>query len=324
MIEFKLKTINNSYAFEMMIREKLTLIRGDSATGKSTLIDRLLSADTNASPYKVECSLPYIALNSNHYGWRRVLQDEENAIIFMDEGFSGFYSTEFTELVFKSNNYFVFTTRQEFPSLNYDIRELYLMRNQKKLWYLEPMYKCDEKLVKPELIITEDSKGGYKFFKNLGDRYGIKCISAKGKSNAAAIALKNRRTRTLVVVDSLAFGSEMRRFDEFLSEGYVQFFAARSFEYMLLNSMMFGKEGVAICEEAEGLPLGSLNLEQFYYRRIRSLTSSHFCAYDKTRLSNCYIKDCCCFRGIKPCDYMVLGDKLHILLGKYLDRFWFA
>ena len=144
----------------------------------------------------------------------------KNSIIFIDEGNKFVSSVEFAEEVKKSDNYFVIITRETLETLPYSVDEIYGIRNSGKYGTLKNVYNEMYKIytnvnvnesVKVDYIITEDSKAGYQFFKEVYSSEHLQCISADGKSNIYKHLKKDKNV--LVVADGAAFGSEVEKIE---------------------------------------------------------------------------------------------------------------
>ena len=142
------------------------------------------------------------------------MAEMKNSIIFIDEGNKFVSSVEFAEEVKKSDNYFVIITRETLETLPYSVDEIYGIRNSGKYGTLKNVYNEMYKIytnvnvnesVKVDYIITEDSKAGYQFFKEVYSSEHLQCISADGKSNIYKHLKKDKNV--LVVADGAAFGS---------------------------------------------------------------------------------------------------------------------
>ena len=98
---------NNKLRYEMDIRRNITIIRGDSATGKTQLINLLEQAAVfgESSGVDVVCQRPCRTLGGND--WNLVLQNIHEQIIFIDEENRFVKSQEFAAAVKASDNYFV-------------------------------------------------------------------------------------------------------------------------------------------------------------------------------------------------------------------------
>ena len=159
------------YDFEL--RRNLTIIRGDSSTGKTTLIDMIREFVNNPSgtPVNLTCDKTCHVLEGAL--WKEQLSGISDSIVFIDEGNEFIKTVEFAEEIQKTDNYYVIATREALPSLPYSVEEIYGIRTSGKYGTLKQsyhefyrLYGTDtyEKNVKPDIIITEDSNSGYQFF----------------------------------------------------------------------------------------------------------------------------------------------------------------
>ena len=69
---------NNRLHYEFEIKRNITIIRGDSATGKTTLINMLRQAENlgNSSGIEVSCDVPCRILEGSN--WKLILEHTEN------------------------------------------------------------------------------------------------------------------------------------------------------------------------------------------------------------------------------------------------------
>lgn len=164
---------NERVKYEFNLRRNLTIIRGDSATGKTTLIDMMreyksLGEDSGA---ELLCEKECVVIDGN--GWERQLSDVAQSIVFVDEGNRFVSSVEFSRYIQGTDNYYVLVTRESLSTLPYSVEEIYGIRSSGKYGGLKPLYhemyrlytdKVDTREIVPEKIITEDSNAGYQFF----------------------------------------------------------------------------------------------------------------------------------------------------------------
>lgn len=198
---------NKRLRYELNIRRNITIIRGDSATGKTTLINLLEQAVSlgESSGVEVLCERPCRTLGGND--WNIVLPNIHEHIIFLDEEKKFVKSQEFAAAVKDSDNYFVIITREDLPNLPYSVEEIYgihisgkyhdLKRTYNELYHI---YSTEEMTGKqePKTVVVEDSNSGFEFFYGICSEKGIDCISAGGKSN-----LKNVMNRLGKVVQDI-------------------------------------------------------------------------------------------------------------------------
>lgn len=116
---------NNKLRYELDIRRNITIIRGDSATGKTQLIRFLEQASVfgESSGIEVLCERPCRTLRGND--WNLILPGIHEQIIFLEEENQFVKSQEFAAAVKASDNYFVIITREDLPNLPYSVEEIY-------------------------------------------------------------------------------------------------------------------------------------------------------------------------------------------------------
>lgn len=116
---------NNKLRYEFDIRRNITIIRGDSATGKTTLIDLIQAASVmgDESGIFLQCDRPVRVLGTAD--WEIVLPQLHENIIFIDEENRFITSQTFADAVKNSDNYFVLITREDLPNLPYSVDEIY-------------------------------------------------------------------------------------------------------------------------------------------------------------------------------------------------------
>ena len=131
---------NNRLRYEFTIFRNITIIRGDSATGKTTLLDLLAAyyRDGEGSGVIVRCEVPCVVIGGQH--WRESLAPIHGSIVFIDECNSFVKSEDFAVSVKESDNYFVIVTRDDLPNLPYSVNEIYGIRKSNKYAGLKQVY----------------------------------------------------------------------------------------------------------------------------------------------------------------------------------------
>ncbi len=181
---------NRRIRYDFEIRRNLTVIRGDSATGKTTLVEMVGEYEEHGaeSGIKLSCGKPCAVLSGTH--WKENLARIEDSIVFIDEGNKFVFSDEFASLIQKTDNYYVIVTRDSIPSLPYSAEEIYGIRNSGKYGILKQthnefyhLYQMGDvpKYILPDVVIVEDSNSGYQFFSNVFQGTETECIEAGGK-----------------------------------------------------------------------------------------------------------------------------------------------
>lgn len=237
------------YRFEL--RRNITVIRGDSATGKTTLIDMIQEyyEEGEESGIKLHSDKECVVISSNRR-WKQELIGIEDSIVFIDEGNKFVFEDEFASYIKSTDNYYVIVTREGIPTLPYSVKEIYGIRNSGKYGDLKqvynefyPFYSVQEEsqIDKKEIILTEDSNSGYQFFESVTSEMEVGCETAGGKSN---IFLKlqelneiKREQKILVIADGAAFGSEIEKVEKMRKiNDQIDLYLPESFEWMILKS----------------------------------------------------------------------------------------
>lgn len=218
--KYHITVANEMVKYDFDIRRNITIIKGDSATGKTTLVEmiREFYEDGESSGVRLNCEKECRPLAGRD--WKILLQAAKDCIIFIDENNDFLPTQDFAEAVQNSDNYYVIVTREGLPNLPYSVDEIYGIRVSGKYAGLKQTYnefyhiygdysfKTD---VDPDKVIVEDSNAGFEFFQNqsVGKQYNV--ISAGGKSNVFQKINEIQGRSILVIADGAAFGPEMDR-----------------------------------------------------------------------------------------------------------------
>ena len=236
--------------YEFDIRRNITIIQGDSATGKTTLIELLSDyrGGQMDSPVRIESDIPCEVLNKPGERWEQILDLISDSIIFIDEDNHFIRSKEFAEAVRGSSNYFVLITREVLPLLPYSINEVYGIRTSGKYHFPEQVYHEFYPIYGDELpadedgfgnlrLITEDSESGLQFFKGcLKDP--AEAVGAGGNSKVYQMMKEQPEDSTLAVIaDGAAFGAYAARVLEYADlRGNTMLYFPESFEWLILKA----------------------------------------------------------------------------------------
>lgn len=131
---------NKRIRYDFEIRRNLTVIRGDSATGKTTLVDMIREYDDNGvdSGVELQCDKSCTVLEGKK--WEAELAVIHDSIVFIDEGNEFILSDTFASVISHTDNYYVIITRESVPSLPYSVDEIYGIRNSGKYRTLKRTY----------------------------------------------------------------------------------------------------------------------------------------------------------------------------------------
>lgn len=234
--------------YDFTIKRNITILTGDSGSGKTVLIELIRDYRRYGSDSGVLVSCDRDCRTIDNEDWERQISEISNSIIFIDEGNRFLTSKKFAELVQRSDNYFVIATREKLPMLPYSVREIYGFRKSGKFHEARQTYNeiyhlygelSEQSMIRPQYVLTEDSNSGYEFFSSLFKESSIRCTAANGKSNIIASLRKmdQKEGIGLVIVDGAAFGSEMRDVSEYLRVvGGIVLYAPESFEWLLIST----------------------------------------------------------------------------------------
>lgn len=293
---------NNRLQFKFTLERNITILRGDSATGKTTLIDMIAAYAQNGadSGITVICDKPCVVISGSL--WQQTLSCINDSIVFIDEGDRFVCSEAFAESVRDSDNYYVIATRNHLYNLPYSVKEIYGIRNKSgnryqgtKRLYSEfyPLTDIKTPLIDdPDLVIVEDSHSGYQFYHDLFGEYGIPCISAHGKSNVYGELIQRDYHTVLVIADGAAFGPEIEKVLAVRQVKRVILFLPESFEWMILESDILKSKEVRdiLNDPSESIESEKyFSWEQFFTDLLVSKTEGTYLKYEKEKLNPVYL-----------------------------------
>lgn len=292
---------NNVLRYQFEIRRNITIIRGDSATGKTTLIDMIREYYDNGeqSGIILQCKKTCVVLEGRQ--WKVLLENIHDSIIFIDEGNRFITTDEFSSAVKQSDNYFVIVTREGLPNLPYSTEEIYGIKNSGKYGILQQTYQEFYRIYgdvknsiqfNPDIIIVEDSNAGYEFFENAAEDRVWETISAGGKSNIYKLLKKFDNKKILVIADGAAFGPEMDRVMKKINlSADKAIFLPESFEWLILKSDVIRDKALEEVLDNPGDYIESreyMSWERFFTALLVDKTKDTYLSYSKSKLNEAY------------------------------------
>lgn len=298
-------TVSNAkLRYDFTIRRNITVIKGNSATGKTTLVEMIREYYESGedSGIQLHCEKNCRVLGGRD--WKPLLSLMQETIVFIDEDNAFLPTREFAEAVRESDNYYVIVTREGLPNLPYSVEEIYGIRESGKYASLKQTYnelfhiygKTDyTKPVKPEHVIVEDSNSGFEFFDRTAKKSHYKVVSAGGKSNIFAEAVRNIGDQILIIADGAAFGSEMDRMMKLVQrkKGIV-LYLPESFEWLILQSGIISDGRVNTVTENPEEFIDSkeyFNWERFFTALLIEMTKNTYLQYSKKKLNEVYLQE---------------------------------
>ncbi len=240
------------------LERNISVLKGDSGTGKTTLIQMLWEYQQRGVSSGIHVSVTNNAdirilndLNTIDY----VLDTctGKNVVLFMDESMSSVLSDN--TILSKINNsgcYFVFVTRHKleerrgngYGGLTFSISSLYVIKTKREGNYYSNTFiqRYNDVLtpVSPNIIVTEDSKSGHDIISRVVKR---ETITSNGKDNMRNTVIrlleKSKSDVIYCIVDGAAFGSCIEGLMRIACENNVYIFSPESFEYMVLATSVF-------------------------------------------------------------------------------------
>ena len=294
---------NNRLHYEFTIRRNITIIRGDSATGKTTLINMIRQHNNlgNSSGVELSCDVPCRVLEGPE--WKLLLNHISGSILFIDEENKFIHTEEFASAARESGNYFVLITRDNLYNLPYSVEEIYGLHSSGKYQNTRKTFQQTYRLysflqdapAKPEKIITEDSHSGFEFFQAICREKHLECISAEGKSNFRKLLEKPFTGEICVIADGAAIGPEMNLLYEMsVQKKNIRLYFPESFEWLILKSgLIDGKDVLSILQHPEE----SIDSEQyfswerFFTALLIEQTKDTYMRYSKQKLNEVYLHE---------------------------------
>ncbi|MDE5884703.1 MAG: hypothetical protein K2H29_06470 [Oscillospiraceae bacterium] len=243
--KIKIYVKNKHITFSFTLERNVTVITGDSGTGKTKLINmvRHYSELGKSSGVTLRCDKTCIVLEGRN--WEQILADTHNNVVFVEESTLFLTSKAFAQAIKKSDNYYVLVTREPLSQIPYSIdciKQIIKNNSKPKLDSIYKNIRVKEILGFPyDIVITEDSKSGFQLFTKATEKHKAECISAGGKSRILPLLNKYTDKKILVIADAAALGSEIRELVRFreISNNKIDFFLPESFEWLILKSAIF-------------------------------------------------------------------------------------
>lgn len=246
---FSLEIESRRVIYQLNLERKVTVIKGNSGTGKTSMI-RILSdyaeLGKDSGVHVRKSSDYHIKIFENRTDWHQELEQAHNSIIFVDEDVRYLYEKKFQSLFQTADCYIVIISRSGmFQQLPYAISSVYELRTRKngKISVVQ-MYQIYQERIdesKPNYVITEDSNAGYEMMLKI---FPCPVESAGGNSNVLHCLGRNLmdHKEISVIVDGAAFGGYITAVMKLSGIKHnITVIAPESFEYLLLKTFAFQK-----------------------------------------------------------------------------------
>ena len=118
--------------YKFTLERNFTILRGDSATGKTTLISMIYAYQRNQAGSGVTIQSDKKCVVLDAVNWQINLKQIKDSFVFIDEGDSFVKSDEFANAIRGTDNYYVIATRASLFALPYSVKEPILMQYVKE------------------------------------------------------------------------------------------------------------------------------------------------------------------------------------------------
>lgn len=300
---YKIKISNSKVSFSLELERNITIICGNSATGKTTLIGLIRDFEQlgKASGVTIQCKKPCRVLSN--VDWKYRLDAIHDSIVFLDEGNEFVRSQDFAQAIRGTDNYYVIINRESLSQLPYSVNSILKLKttSRKKVTYIRS-YPEYSNLVEPieqinrvDEIITEDSNSGHDMFSRIAQDSGVSCLSAQGKSNIFSCLANHSGDQILVIADGAAFGAELEKIYKLqeVSTGKIRLYLPESFEWLLLKSGVLGNRTPHDILADPAAHIESryfFSWEQYFTALLVDLTRDTYLHYNKNRLNPVYLQ----------------------------------
>lgn len=245
--KIKIQIKNRHITFNFTLERNVTILTGDSGTGKTKLINmvRNYSELGEQSGVTLKCSKPCLVLSNA--SWETILENTHESIVFVEESTPFLSSYEFAKAIQGSDNYYVLVTREPLAQIPYSIDAIRKIHKNGAKPKFEKIYKNisknDISAFPYDIVIVEDSRSGLQFFKKATEDHDLECISSNGKSGIVKLLEQHKGKRILVIADAAALGSEIKElmYLRSVSNNKIDLFLPESFEWLILRSAIFDR-----------------------------------------------------------------------------------
>ncbi len=296
---------NNRIKFKFEVKRNISIVLGNSATGKTTLYELIREHMQFGDNSGVNLSCDKKCVVIDDIEWKVRLRKIRDSIVFIDEEVSFISTKEFAREIKKTDNYYVIFNRENLKELPYSVEEIYEIKKSGRYYSFAKscksetqhfLYGITEKF-KPDCILTEDSKSGNQFFKAVAKKIGIACFSAKGNSNVYKWLDENKGKKILVIADGAAFGAYIKDILKLqaIRSDDIRICLPESFEWIVLASNLPKDHEITTILNNPSDYIESrdyFSWERFFTALIESKTSDNpVMAYQKKKLNDYYLSD---------------------------------
>lgn len=302
----KVNIKNKNIRYNIELSRNFTILKGESSTGKSFLVESILEMQSNRS-IGISCEAQVIVCNSvnNIYLYKQL----KKAIIVIDENvLNGCTQAEYDEMM-NSGLYYLLITRKSLP-LPYSVFSIYEIHSKGKNEYTRNGYIENElinyyqkekvQFTNNNITVVEDLKAGNEFFASKNQMVYPKKglghpLNKGGNGNVENILqyLKNNNinSRIDIIVDSSCFGKYIENLIASTKEMDCKIYLPESFEWLLLKAM--NDRGInKILESVQDYCDSKkyVSWERFFTKTLKDFCNKNNLKYSKTHLNKYFLR----------------------------------
>ena len=310
--EYDIKVVRGNLTYLLHVRRNITIIRGDSATGKQILADTINKIQTGNSAtddglrLSLDCKAECIEIGSGD--WKEAIKNAENSIIFIDEyNHRWLQSEDFAKTIKNSQNYFVLITRDRLKQLQYSVTEIYELVESKHYTHIKGIVNVNQpviyrsrilnELIRPSVVITEDSNQGYELYRELTNK-DIKVVPAGSKQKILYNLLRQMHEvpdgYILAIADGAAFGCHYEEVKYYIDKfERLALYLPEQVEWLILKSGTIpdksGKIQEALDKPQDYIDSKYVSWETYFDKYLEEATKNiKYLKYDKSKLADFY------------------------------------
>ena len=298
-----IRVYNNRSSFNFTLERNITIVRGNSGTGKTTLYDMIAEYMRLGKGSGVQLAAPCPCVALTDMDWQNQLNHTHGSAVFIDEGADYLASKEFAAVIQKTDNYYVIFNRENLHELPYSVEEIYEIKMSGKYHVFQKVYKAhngyvyseadNRKKAQANVLLTEDTHAGFQFYQHLYDGTTIRCESAGSNSSIFAWLQAHYQQGVFVIADGAAFGSEIDRVMKLQKQhpADITVCLPESFEWLILQSGIVPIDGVQEMLNDPSQQIESaeyFSWERFFSSYLIQHSQGTYYVYSKSKLHSFY------------------------------------
>lgn len=306
---YGIEVYNKNVKYLMNINRNITLLRGDSGSGKTYLINMIENVNRagESSGVSIKCEVPCVTMNILN-----IDALNKKCIIFIDEDAECIMKNTLERFIGHTEAYLVIVQRDvtkvkdknKYTGMAIDICAVKKINNSGRykvegqiINEVDRIYNGKSNRVRIEdydTVITEDANSGFEFMKEVCKRHGVECRSAEGNGSVAMEIYKEASNgkKVLAFIDAAAYGC-YTEYIKIMMDAFVDkiaLLAPESFEEMILQSEIIpGVEKLKLTNPEEFADSKEYkSIERYYTKELIEETKGTNARYCKDKLNSYY------------------------------------